>query len=72
MLFDIYGRFQIEIERTPSGWVAYRRSHGLRRPCTDFVVPADLSEPEIATFLDDQFHEYAQPGAAIRRISTLR
>lgn len=69
MLFDIYGRFQIEIQRTGSGWAAYRRSSGLRAPYPDLLFPAGLQESELAQFLDDHFHEYAQPGQVIRRLT---
>ena len=69
MIFDIYGRFQIEVLRTSSGWVAYRKSSGLRTPYPDLSLPADLRESELERFLDDHFHEYAQPGQTIRRLS---
>ena len=69
MLFDIYGRFQLEIRQTDSGWAAYRKSGGLRAPYPDLVFPADLKESQLAQFLDDHFHEYAQPGQVIRRLT---
>jgi hypothetical protein len=66
--FDIYGRFQIEVQKTGSGWVAYRKSNGLRAPYRDLVFPADLPESALEQFLDDYFHEYAQPGQVVRRV----
>jgi hypothetical protein len=68
MIFDIYGRFQIEVRKTDSGWIAYRKSSGLRVPYPDLVFPADLAESGLEQFLDDHFHEYAQPGRVVRRV----
>lgn len=69
MTFDIYGRFEIEVLMTSTGWVAYRKSNGLRTPYRDLAFPAGLHESELAQFLDDHFHEYALPGQVIRRAS---
>ncbi len=69
MIFDIYGRFRIEVQKTGSGWAAYRKSNGLRAPCLDLVFPADLEESGLEQYLDDHFHEYAQPGQVIRRVT---
>jgi hypothetical protein len=70
VIFDIYGRFEIEVQRIADGWAAYRRSSGLRTPYPDLVFPADLRDSQLEQFLDDHFHEYAQPGRAIRRIAS--
>ena len=69
-IFDIYGRFQIEVQKTDSGWTAYRKSDGLRAPYRDLIFPADLKESELEQFMDDHFHEYAQPGQVIRRVTS--
>jgi hypothetical protein len=68
VIFDIYGRFQIEVLQTDSGWTAYRKSSGLRTPYPDLVFPADLADSGLEQFLDDHFHEYAQPGQVVRRV----
>lgn len=68
MIFDIYGRFQIEVLMTSNGWMAYRKGTGLRTPFPDLTLPRDLHEAELEQFLDDHFHEYAQPGQTIRRL----
>jgi hypothetical protein len=68
MIFDVYGRFQIEVLKTPGGWAAYRSSPGLRVPYPDLVFPAGLDDSELERFLDDHFHEYARPGQAVRRV----
>ena len=70
MIFDVYGRFQIEVLMTSAGWMAYRRGNGLRTPYPDLTLPKDLPESQLEQFLDDHFHEYAQPGQAIRRVSS--
>jgi len=70
LLFDIYGRFHIEVRKTDNGWTAYRRSSGLRAPYPDLVFPADLEESKLEQFLDDHFHEYAQPGQVVRRVTS--
>jgi hypothetical protein len=68
MIFDIYGRFLLEVAKTADGWAAYRKSDGLRTPYGDLVFPADLPDAQLEQFLDDHFHEYAQPGQVIRRV----
>ena len=68
MRFNIYSRFEIEVLMTSAGWVAYRTGNGLRTPYRELVFPEGLQESELARFLDDHFHEYAQPGQVIRRV----
>jgi len=68
LLFDIYGRFQIEIERDGDAWVAYRQGSGVRRKDPDVVIPSELTEADLPSYLDDLFHEYASHGAAIRKV----
>ncbi len=71
MIFDIYGRFEIEIISSGNGWKAFRRGNGIKAPYPDLVFPKGLAEADIPEFLDDHFHEYAQPGREIRRIESL-
>ncbi len=68
MRFDIYGRFELEVVRESGRWTLYKLDHGKRRATSDFVMPASLRPDELSTYLDDMLHEWAQPGAAIRRI----
>lgn len=68
MKFDIYGRFQIEIVPSHKGWRAFRIGNGTRVPFPDLVLPEGINEIDIGHFLDDHFHEYAQPGQTIRQI----
>jgi hypothetical protein len=69
MRFSIYGRYEVDIERRAGRWVAFRRGPGTRREDRAIVVPADLHEDDLATYLDDLLHEEAVPGQSIRRIS---
>jgi hypothetical protein len=70
MLFDIYGRFEVEVLKISDGWMAYRYSNGLRAPLRDLVLPDNLKESDLEQFLDDHYHEYALPGQAVRRIDS--
>lgn len=65
MRFNIYRRFHIEIRREHDLWVVYRSEMGKRTPMTDVVIPQDLAAHELATYLDDIFHEYAAPWKTI-------
>jgi hypothetical protein len=67
MKFDVYGRFQLEVRRENDAWNVYRSSLGVRRR-DDLVIPANLGEDDIATYLDDLFHEAAKFGDRVKRI----
>ncbi|HEY2682217.1 MAG TPA: hypothetical protein VGI93_01800 [Steroidobacteraceae bacterium] len=67
MKFDVYGRFQLEVLLENGRWNVYRRSLGVRRR-DDLVIPANLREDEIATYLDDLFHEAAKFGDRVKRV----
>ena len=62
MRFDVYGRFRLEVQRENDSWVVYRLSLGRRIKLDDLIVPNVLAAEEIATFLDDIFHELSGPG----------
>lgn len=68
MIFSIYGRFEIEILRHGGAWRTYRRGNGMRLPDNEIIIPPDVEEQELETYLDDLFHEYATPGDEIRRL----
>lgn len=72
MKFDIYGRFRLEIRRENETWVAYRAELGKRRKLNELVIPSDLPVEEIATYLDDFYHELAQPGRRIENLPSQR
>ena len=62
----MYGRFTLDVVREGDQWAAYRLEPGKRIKAREFVIPSSLSEGEIATFLDDIFHELAMPGQTVR------
>ena len=68
MLFDIYGRFRLEILREADGLVAYRIEPGKRIKVPELGFPTSLSDGEVAAFLDDLYHEMARPNQVVRRI----
>ena len=68
MRFDIYGRFQLEIRRENDSWEVYRHDLGKRAKVVDVVVPSTLDAEEIATWLDDIYHEFSGPGQRVKRL----
>jgi len=65
MRFDIYGRFQVDVRREDGAWIAYRVDEGKRARLHDIVIPEDTDEQDLATWLDDVFHEYAGIGQRV-------
>jgi hypothetical protein len=65
MKFDVYNRFQLEIIRGGDAWAVYRLGLGTWVK-TDLVIPSSASEDELATYLDDIYHEMGRPGLEIR------
>lgn len=68
MKFNIYGRFQVEVRRGNNSWEVYRLEQGKRGRMNDVVIPGDLEEDEIPTYLDDIFHELAGIGQRVEAI----
>jgi len=66
--FDIYGRFQLEVLRENNAWMVYRLGLGTRSRANDVVVPAELEPDELATFLDDLFHELDRENKGVRQV----
>ena len=62
MRFNIYGRFQVEVRRENDAWSVYRSDLGKRILLSDVVVPSHLGAEDLATYLDDIFHEFAKFG----------
>ena len=62
MRFNIYGRFQVDVRRENDAWAVYRAESGKRTPFDEVVIPPDVPADELATYLDDIFHEYAGHG----------
>ncbi len=68
MLFDIYGRFRVEVVQEQGQWRAYRPGVGTRVRVNDLVIPPDLDATELATFLDDIYHEHGRSGEVVRLV----
>lgn len=68
MRFDIYGQQELDVIRDGGGWKVYGVADGKRILLSDVVIPAEVEESEMSTFLDDLFHELARPGKTIRRL----
>jgi hypothetical protein len=69
MKFNIYGRFQVEVRRENEAWIVYRAELGKRTRLHEVIVPPDLAAEEIATYLDDVFHEYAGIGQTVEQMA---
>jgi hypothetical protein len=67
--FDVYGRFQLEVAREGNTWVVYRVVPGKRIRAEDLTIPSEIQPSEIATYLDDLFHEGAAPGTSVRLLA---
>jgi hypothetical protein len=62
MKFNVYGPFQVDVRRENDSWVVYRTELGKRSLLHDVVVPPNLAAHDLATYLDDIFHEFAKLG----------
>jgi hypothetical protein len=55
---DVFGRLVIATH-TDEGWkMFYAGAEGKRRPATDIIVPAEVSESNLETYLADLCHEW--------------
>ncbi len=68
MKFDIYGRYELDIERVQGKWIVFRSEGGKRRHELDIIIPPDTSEADVLAYLEELLHEYARPGRSIARI----
>ena len=68
MRFDIYGHYELDVIRDGTGWKVFNLGDGKRVLLNDIVIPSEIQEEEMATYLDDLFHELARPGQTIRRV----
>jgi hypothetical protein len=69
MKFNIYGRCQLEVRRENDAWIVYRAELGKRTRLHDVIIPPELAAQEIATYLDDVFHEYAGIGQTVEQLA---
>ena len=68
MKFDIYGKFQLQVERENGRWQVYKIGSGYRTPVHDIIIPLEMSPEELIGFLDDIFHEASTPEKKVRAI----
>jgi hypothetical protein len=68
MKFNIYGRLQVEVQRENESWTVYRAELGKRAKLNDVVIPFDLEANDIASYLDDIFHEFAGIGQCVEQM----
>ncbi len=61
MKINVFGRI-VEVARDNGEWVLYTLGEGKKRRENDIVIPADLNEKDVVTFIADIFHEFATPG----------
>ena len=54
--------------RENNAWVVYRLGFGTRSRTNDVVLPAELEPGELATFLDDLFHELDRENQGVREV----
>jgi hypothetical protein len=66
--FDVYGRFQLEVQRENSAWVVRQLADGKSLLVADAIIPAHFGEDEIIAYIDDLYHEGARPGQRVRRL----
>lgn len=57
--FDVFGK-KMSVRREGDEWLLFRESNtGVRARVYEVVIPADLDEIELDTYLADIFHESA-------------
>jgi len=57
--FDVFGK-KMSVQRKDGEWLLFRESNnGVRARVYEVVIPADLEESALATYLADIFHESA-------------
>ena len=59
LLFDVFGK-KMSVHREGDDWLLFSESEtGIRARVYDVVIPSDVNENELANYLDDIYHEYA-------------
>ena len=57
--FNVFGKF-MSVLRVGDEWQLFLESDlGMRARVYDVVIPFDLQEAELLTYLDDIYHEYS-------------
>lgn len=66
--FNVFGK-RMSVQRKDGEWLLFRESNtGVRARVHSVVIPEDLEETELATYLADIFHE----GATEKHSSVVR
>lgn len=68
--FDIYGRYQLQVERRDGRWVAYIVGEGKLRVHPSLHIPPEVAEDDLPAYLDDLLHEEGGGGRTIRRLGS--
>lgn len=57
--FNVFGK-QMSVLKKEHAWQLFNESDtGIRSRVYDVVIPADLKPAELATYLDDIYHEFS-------------
>jgi hypothetical protein len=57
--FDVFGK-RMSVQRKGGEWLLFRESNtGVRAKVHEVVIPAELEESELATYLANIYHETA-------------
>jgi hypothetical protein len=65
---DVYGRFQLEVQRENAQGAVPQIIDGMHLEVADAIIPAHFGETEINSYIDDLYHETARPGQSVRRV----
>ena len=57
MIIDIFGKEAEVISRNSEWIVFYRGNEGKRRLAHDIIIPSNIDEADLVTYLFDIFHE---------------
>ena len=68
LVFDVYGRFRVHVERDAGAWRVLRVGSDGKRTLLGVEIPPHLPEADLARHLDDLMHEDARPGEEIRLV----
>ncbi len=57
--FNVFGKI-MSVHRINDEWQLFTESNtGIRAKVYDVIIPSELSESELESFLDDIYHEYS-------------
>lgn len=68
--FDVFGTYMSVIRRENEWHLFVESDTSIRRRVYDIMIPSDLAEHELKTFLDDMYHERAtEQHQQVRKLS---